>query len=92
MRFDINKKEIDKMFEAVEVDTGYELARLKESLAELNTGDFVVHTPTNILLKNVRNKLSMNQLEFAELIIKPLLAHFEIGNKDGLRHVVLFYH
>ncbi|MCB1603403.1 MAG: type II toxin-antitoxin system MqsA family antitoxin [Gammaproteobacteria bacterium] len=68
----MNKKEIDKMVEAAEVDAGHELPGLKESLAELNTGNFVAHTPTNILLKNVRNKLSMNQLEFAELIKTPI--------------------
>jgi putative transcriptional regulator len=72
MRLDMNKKEIKKMVEAAEVDVGQALPGLKESLEELHTGDFVVHTQTNILLKNVRNKLSMNQLEFAELIKTPI--------------------
>ncbi|GAA4817837.1 transcriptional regulator [Marinicella pacifica] len=68
----INKKDIFDMVTAAENDADQALPGLTQSLNEALAGEGVVHTPEQILLKKVRRKLGMNQIDFAELINTPV--------------------
>lgn len=68
----INKKQISDIVEAAEKDTRQTLPGLAQSLHEALAGEGTVHTPEQILLKNVRRKLGMNQIDFAKLINTPV--------------------
>jgi len=68
----INKKDISDIVTAAENDVGHTLPELAQSINEALAGEGTVHTPEQILLKKVRRKLGMNQIDFAELINTPV--------------------
>lgn len=65
--------DIEKIAQAIELDAGMELADLRQGLAEMKN-DVIgrIHTPEQILLRRVREKIKLSQSRFAELIKTPV--------------------
>lgn len=64
---------IEAIAKAIEIDAGFELPELRDSLAEMQAGiSGRTTSPEQILLLSVRKKLGLSQTAFAELIKTPV--------------------
>jgi len=65
--------DIEKVAKAIEADAGDAIEGLRESLGEMESGEFAEeYTPEQLLLRAARKALSMSQTQFAELIDTPV--------------------
>lgn len=65
--------DVDKVAKAIEVDAGEAIEGLRESLREMESGQFAEeYTPEQLLLRSARKCLGMTQIQFAELIDTPV--------------------
>ncbi len=71
----IKLKDVEQLAQAIEADAGQEIDGLREALTEGASGDFSAHqiiTPEQMLIKQARSKLKLNQKDFAHAIKTPL--------------------
>ncbi len=65
--------DIEKIAKAIEADAGEAIDGLRESLREMERGEFVGETtPEQSLLRAARKALGLSQARFAELIDTPV--------------------
>jgi len=65
--------DIEKIAKAIEADAGEAIVGLRESLREMERGEFArEYTPEQLLLRAARKALGMSQTQFAELIDTPV--------------------
>ncbi len=65
--------DIEKIARAIEADAGHPIDGLRESLSEMQDGDFVGETtPEQSLVRAARKSLGLSQARFAELIDTPV--------------------
>jgi len=65
--------DIEKIAKAIEADAGEAIEGLRESLCEMESGEFAEeYSPEQLLLRSARKALSMSQTQFAELIDTPV--------------------
>ncbi|PID48952.1 MAG: XRE family transcriptional regulator [Proteobacteria bacterium] len=65
--------DIDKVAAAIEADAGQEIPGLEDSLREMQQGKVGrTYTPEQLLVVDVRKKLSLSQTDFADMIDTPV--------------------
>ena len=65
--------DIEKIAKAIEADSGAPIEGLRESLGEMQRGEFASETtPEQSLLRAARKSLGLSQARFAELIDTPV--------------------
>ncbi len=63
--------DIEKIAQAIEADAGMPLDDLRQGLVEMQNGIGLVHTPEQILIRQVRTKLKLSQQRFSNAINTP---------------------
>lgn len=64
--------DIEKIAQAIEADAGMPLDDLRQGLVEMQNGIGLVHTPEQILIRQVRTKLKLSQQRFSNAINTPV--------------------
>lgn len=63
--------DIEKIAQAIEADAGMSLDDLRQGLAEMQNGIGRIHTPEQMLIRQVRAKLQLSQNRFSSAINTP---------------------
>jgi len=64
---------IEQVVKAIEADAGESIEGLRESLREMESGEFArEYTPEQLLVRAARKALGLSQAQFAKLIDTPV--------------------